>query len=81
MKLEAALLRCEHERDELSTAVFQVRAEAQGKIRQLRCTVQVSISQRAAKGGTLLVGYVQYFQFFQKYVHELRYACEYFFPS
>ena len=41
MRLEASLLRCEHQRDELSSAVFHVRAESQGKIRHLRETIQV----------------------------------------
>ena len=41
MRLEASLLRCEQQRDELSSAVFHVRAESQGKIRHLRETVQV----------------------------------------
>ena len=41
MRLEASLLRCEHQRDELSSAVFHVRAESQGRIRHLRETIQV----------------------------------------
>ena len=41
MRLEASLLRCEHQRDELSSAVFHVRTESQGKIRHLRETIQV----------------------------------------
>ena len=41
MKLEASLLRCEQQRDQLGDAVFHVRAESHVKIRQLRCTVQV----------------------------------------
>ena len=41
MRLEASLLRCEHQRDELSSTVFHVRAESQGRIRHLRETIQV----------------------------------------
>ncbi len=41
MKLEAALLRCEQQRDELGDRVFHVRAESQAKIKHLRGTLQV----------------------------------------
>lgn len=42
LRLEASLLRSEQERDSLSEALFQARAEAGKRTRHLRATVQVS---------------------------------------
>ena len=41
LRMEASLLRCEQQRDELADTVFHVRAESQNKIKQLRTTIQV----------------------------------------
>ena len=41
LRMEAGLLRCEQQRDELADSVFHVRAESQNKIKQLRTTIQV----------------------------------------
>ena len=41
LRMEAGLLRCEQQRDELADTVFHVRAESQNKIKQLRTTIQV----------------------------------------
>ena len=41
LRMEAGLLGCEQQRDELADTVFHVRAESQNKIKQLRTTIQV----------------------------------------
>ena len=41
LRMEAGLLRCEQQRDELADSVFHVRAESQNKIKQFRTTIQV----------------------------------------
>ena len=46
MQLEAALVKCEQERDKLSESIFHVRCETQNKIRHLRDTVQVRERER-----------------------------------